>query len=83
MKFGDYINEAKLLKGTMIGFKVDKKRLSKITKYIESWLIRYKINYEKVADPHVSIAMMPGKYEKDELDRLIIRAKPLAFTNEA
>ena len=71
MKFGDYINEAKLLKGTMIGFKVDEKRLSNIKKYIESWLVRYKIDYEKVVNPHVSIAMMPGEYEKDELVREI------------
>ena len=69
MKFVDYISEAKRLKGTMIGFRVDEKKLDNIRKYIKSWLIRYKIDYEQVAKPHVSIATIPGEYEKDDLVR--------------
>jgi len=69
MKFKDYIDEAKKLKGTMVGFGIDSIKLKKIYDYIESWLIKFKIDYEIQKDPHFSIAIIPGTYNKDELVR--------------
>lgn len=69
MKFSEYINEKKWLEGTMIGFKLDETKLKRIYDYIESWLIRYKIDYKKQDKPHFTIAQIPGEYSKDELIR--------------
>lgn len=71
MKFYNYILEVKKLKGTMIGFGLNPTQLKRIYDYIESWLIKFKIDYEKVTHPHFTIAQIPGTYPKDELMRKI------------
>lgn len=80
MRFEKYINEAKKLKGTMIGFGVNPSKLEEIYDYIENFLIRYNIDYTKQKNPHFSIAMIPGKYKKDELVREINKiSKDIVF----
>ena len=71
MKFKQYLDEAKKLDNTMIGFGLDKKRFKPLSSYIKSWLIRYNIPYEEIKDPHFSIVQITGKYDKDELIREI------------
>lgn len=71
MKFKDYIIEDKKLKNTMIGFGIDMNKLKKIYSYLESWLIRYKVDYIIQDMPHISIAQIPKIYSKDELVREI------------
>ena len=71
MRFNDYIEEAKMMKNTMIGFSVKGSSLSRLFKYIESWLVRYDIKHDKVKDPHFTIAQITGNYPKDELVREI------------
>jgi len=69
MRYYQYITEKKWLKGTMIGFGVSPSNLTRISKYVESWLIKYKIKYRKEKRPHFTIAQVTGKYSKDELVR--------------
>jgi len=69
MKFEKYIEESKKLKGTMVGFGIESSKLKEIYDYIESWLIKYNISYVKQKNPHFSIAMIPGTYDKDEIVR--------------
>jgi hypothetical protein len=69
MKLKQYLKEAKWLNKTMIGFKIDKSNLKRISDYIESWLKRYDVKYEKTKEPHFSIAQITSKEEKDELMR--------------
>jgi len=71
MRFENYITEAKMMKNTMIGFGVQASRLTRLFKYIESWLIRYDIKHEQVKDPHFTIAQITGNYPKDDLVRQI------------
>ena len=71
MKFKEYLDEAKIMKGSMIGFGVDKTRVKRLSSYIKSWLIRYKIDFDKVETPHISIAQIPSDYDKDELVRKV------------
>jgi hypothetical protein len=69
MRYKNYLTEKKWLQGTMIGFVIPPSKLQRIYEYIESWLKRYKIPYEKQEEPHFTIAQIPGEYEKDELMR--------------
>ena len=69
MRYYQYITEKKWLKGTMIGFGVNPSDLTRISKYVESWLIKNKIKYEKEKSPHFTIAQIPDEYPKDELIR--------------
>lgn len=55
--------------GTMIGFAIDTSSIKRLQKYIESFLIRYKIEYSKVEKPHISIAQITGTYDKADLIR--------------
>lgn len=86
MKFYNYLTEKKYLKGTMIGFGIDPSSLTRISKYIESWLIRYNIKYEKEKSPHFTIAQIPEKYPKEDLIKqlqefdLDIRFRPKDLT---
>lgn len=69
MRFEQYITEKKWLKGTMLGFTIDRNKLKRISDYIESWLIKHKIDYKKPKEQHFTIAMIPKNYPKDELVR--------------
>ena len=69
--FYNYINEKKMLKSTMIGFGLTKSNIEKISKYIESWLIKFNIKYEKITEHHVSIAQITDTIQKDEFVRLM------------
>lgn len=69
MRYLNYLIEKKWLEGTMIGFTIPPNQLKRIYDFIESWLKRYDIPYEKQADPHFTIAQIPGEYKKDELMR--------------
>jgi len=71
MKFKNYLNEGKIMKGSMIGFGVDKSKVRRLQDYVGSWMKRYKIPSEKVANPHISIAQIPMDYDKDELVRKV------------
>lgn len=71
MRLKEYITEKKWLKGTMIGFGVNPSDLTRVSKYVESWLIKNKIKYEKEKRPHFTIAQIPEKYPKDDLVREI------------
>lgn len=75
MKFREYMNEAKQMKGSMIGFGVDKSKVRRLQQYIGSWLKRYKIPHDKVENPHISIAQIPDTYDKDELIRTVNQIK--------
>jgi len=68
-RFESYIIESKNMSNTMIGFGIPKSKLKQLSSYIKSWLIRYKIDYDEVKEPHFTIAQITGKYEKDELIR--------------
>jgi len=70
-RFEQYLEEAKHMSNTMIGFGVPKVKLKKISSYIKSWLIRYNIDYDEVKQPHFTIAQITGNYEKDALVREI------------
>jgi hypothetical protein len=67
----NYINEAKKMKNTMIGFGIDRSQFKRVQSYIKSWLIKHNIEYETVKDPHFTIAQITGNYTKDELVREI------------
>jgi hypothetical protein len=69
MKFYNYITEKKWMKGTMLGFTIDPKSIKRISDYIESWLIKHKIDYTKPKHYHFTIAQIPKNYPKDELVR--------------
>lgn len=71
MKFREYIDEGKVMKGSMIGFGVDKSKVKRLQTYIGSWLTRFKIPHDKVENPHISIAQIPDDYDKDELVRKV------------
>ena len=77
MKFYQYITEKKWMKGTMLGFTIDPKDIKRISDYIESWLIRHKIKYDKPDHYHFTIAMIPEKYPKDDLVRKLNELKNL------
>jgi len=70
-RFEQYLDEAKNMSNTMIGFGIEPNAFKRITSYIKSWLIRYKIDYEQVKEPHFSISQIVGTYSKDELIREI------------
>lgn len=70
-KFYQYISEAKILSGTMIGLDVSKPSIKRYHDYIESWLERYKIPYEPVKYNHITIAMIKSEARKDDLVRII------------
>ena len=67
----DLIAEAKKMDNTMIGFGISKRDFKRLSSYIKSWLIRYKIDYDEIKAPHFTIAQITGTYEKDELIREI------------
>lgn len=69
MRFKEYLDEAKKLSNTMIGFGLDKGQLRKIYSYIKSWLESHDISYDEVKNPHFTIAMIPNVERKDELIR--------------
>jgi len=71
MRLNNFIEESKMMKNTMVGFGVKTSNLSRLFKYIESWLVRYNIKYTQVKDPHFTIAQITGNYPKDELVREI------------
>lgn len=71
MKFKDYIEEGKKMKSTMIGFGINPSSFKRLYDYIESWLIRYKIDYKKETETHFTIAQIPGTYDKDDLIRKV------------
>lgn len=69
MRLRYYLTEKKKLSNTMIGFEVDPGRFKRVSDYIESWLVRYDIKYERVKNKHFSIAQITGKYRKNDLTR--------------
>jgi len=71
MKLKIFLDEAKNMDNTMIGFGIDKSSVKKIQDYIKSWLIKNKIKYKNIDSPHISIAQIPEKYPKDDLVRTI------------
>jgi hypothetical protein len=71
MKLERYLTDGKKLEGTMIGYGIDEQPIKKLQKYISSWFIRHKVKHEIVDKPHISIAQIPERYEKDELVRTI------------
>ena len=71
MKFNEYIYEIKQMKGSMIGFGIDRSKVIRLQKYIGSWLIRNKIPNDVVKNPHISIAQIPDTYNKDDLVRTV------------
>ncbi len=71
MRLQAYIQEAKKMGNTMIGFSVNRSKFSRISKYIRSWLVKHDIEYKKVEEPHFTIAQITGTYPKDELIREI------------
>lgn len=71
MRFDNYIREGKIMKGSMIGFGVDKSKVKRLQDYVGSWMERFKIPSEKVKNPHISIAQIPDDYDKDELTRKV------------
>lgn len=77
MRFKQYIIEKKWLKGTMLGFTINPNDIKRISNYIESWLKRFKIKYEKPEHYHFTIAMIPDKYPKDDLVRKLNDLKNL------
>jgi len=71
MKLEKFLDEAKKMDNTMIGFGVNDISIKKLQKYIKSWLDKFKIKYDIVDKPHISIAQIPERYEKDELVRTV------------
>jgi len=64
-----YITEGKKLIDPMIGLSVKSSDVKRISKYIESWLIRYDFPYDAITDYHLTISQIIGKYNKDKLVR--------------
>jgi len=75
MKFKGFLNEAKSLKSSMIGFGIDRSKVKRLQTYVGSWLKRYKISHDPVKNPHVSIAQIPDEFDKDELVRKVNQVK--------
>jgi hypothetical protein len=71
MKLEKYLAEGKKMDNTMIGFGIEDSSIKKLQRYIKSWLDRFKIKYEIVDKPHISVAQIPEKYDKDELVRTV------------
>jgi hypothetical protein len=71
MKLKSYLDEAKKMKGTMIGFGVDKSKVKRLQTYIKSWLDRFKVDYDEIKSPHISIAQIPDTEDKDNLVRTV------------
>ena len=69
MRLEKYINEKKMLSGTMIGFGVERSRIKNILDYVESWMKRYEIESKMNTEFHFTLAQITGKYRKDELVR--------------
>lgn len=65
------------MKTTMIGFGVTQIHLDEIAKYIENYLIQYKVPYELIEDRHISIVQIKEKVKKDEMVRLVNSIDPI------
>jgi hypothetical protein len=75
MRLHRKLSEGKRLKGTMIGFGVDRNKVKRLQEYIGSWLDRYKIPNERVENPHISIAQIPDEEDKANLVRTVNNIK--------
>ena len=79
MRLKKYIIETKKLEKTMIGFNVDDTSIKNISHLISNILLENNISYETITKPHISIAQITGKYEKDELVRIINKIPKVSF----
>ena len=79
MKLKLYL-EAKKMGNTMIGFGVDKLKMKRLQNYIGSWLDRFNVSYDKIENPHISIAQIPDVEDKDSLVRTVQKiSKGISF----
>lgn len=80
MRLENYILQEKFnMKGTMIGYEVDRKAFDSLADQIGEVLRDNNISYELITKPHISIAQITGKYPKDELVREMNKIKPMRF----
>lgn len=79
MRLYTYLKEGKWMDKTMIGLSVNKNPLKPIYNHIEKIFKNKKIPYVKVEDPHITIAQLPGKHEKDQLKRELDKIGPINF----
>ncbi|MFW6129854.1 MAG: hypothetical protein ACOC56_01645 [Atribacterota bacterium] len=72
MRLEQYLVELKKIERTMIGFSVNQSKLSNVYDHIKEIMFNHHIDrYEIIDDPHISIAQIPGKVEKDKLIRAV------------
>jgi hypothetical protein len=85
MRLKQYITEGKKLTDPMIGFGFNYSDIKDVVDYIESELIQENIRYQHPDDYHLSLAIIQGTYDKDELVRtahslkLDYKLKPVAI----
>ena len=82
MRYYNYLNEAKYLQKTMLGYHIDYNQIKSTSLYIKSFFDRYNVKYNINTNPHLTIAQMTGKYEKDEIVRTMSEL-PVGFTMKA
>ena len=78
MEFYNYLTrleEMRKLSSTMVGFKVPLNQVQKASEHIRSLLNARNIDYKYNQTPHITIAMITGKYRKDELTKSIQKTR--------
>lgn len=70
-RFKTWINETKYISGLMIGYKIPFTQISRLSNNIKTWLDHYNIKYEQKTNIHITIASVPGKYNKSLVTRKI------------
>ena len=81
MRYDFFINEAKTLSDTMIGFLAKSSDFKRTADYIQSWLDRFDIDYDRINAPHFSIAQITSSEKKDDMVRQIdLIEGPIKFT---
>jgi len=70
MRLNRFIHEGKKITNPMIGFGFKYADIKNTVEYIESKLTELNIKYQEPDDYHLSLAMLIGKYDKDELVRV-------------
>ena len=67
MRLNNFLLEKKWMERTMIGYGVEWRNIEKISTTIGSWLDHNNLVYNQIKTPHITIAMITGRYPKDEI----------------
>jgi hypothetical protein len=73
MRLKQYITEGKKMTDPLIGFGFNYSDIKNVVDYIESELIQENIRYQHPDDYHLTLAIIVGTYDKDELVRFFAK----------